>query len=261
MKVAYGSISVNFTEDVDGGGRKYESEFALVIRKLFGGVDSLCEFGAGPGFIGFSALARGLCKRLCLIDINPMAIELCKKTVIENGLVDKVRVFHSNVLSNVPKSEKWDLVVWDPPFHKSPLMDGNDIRWVDDNWKVRREFYATIHEHLNPGSSIIFMESTKTGSPSLWRRMIANSPNLELVKCFRVRSSTFTNFPRPGDLWGAGKRFISVLERLRPGQLGEFVHQTPFLFWPFSMFQSYFYVWSRLTRYQEGTSLDARRHL
>jgi 16S rRNA G966 N2-methylase RsmD len=256
-KVSYGPISVNFLTALDGGGRNFESDFALVVKNLFGRVDSLCEFGAGPGFIGFSALAKGLCRRLCLIDINPLAIELCRKTVIENGLVDTVKVYHSDGLSNVPKSEKWDLVVSNPPWHKSHLMHGSLNNWgVDDNWNVRRKFYATIHEYLKPGSSIVFLESRRTSSPFLWHKMLANSPNLEFVKCFRVRSFTFA-FPRLEDLKFAGRASISELRRLRLGQLGEYAREVPLLFLPFSRFQSGYFVWSRLK--QQGPKVGAPR--
>ena len=81
------------------------------VKKLIGKVSRICEFGSGPGFIGFSLLSNGLCDSLCLIDINPEAVKLCKKTIQENKLESKVSIYLSDGLSNIPSSEKWDLVV------------------------------------------------------------------------------------------------------------------------------------------------------
>ena len=37
-------------------------------------------------FIGFSLLAHGICDKLTVADVNPEAVECCKKTVKENKL-------------------------------------------------------------------------------------------------------------------------------------------------------------------------------
>jgi 16S rRNA G1207 methylase RsmC len=73
------------------------------------------EWCAGPGFIGFSMLGHGLCSSLCLADINPEAVRACQRTVSENGLSDRVSVYCSDNLLNIPATERWDLVVSNPP--------------------------------------------------------------------------------------------------------------------------------------------------
>ncbi len=77
----YNNIIVYWIPGLDGGGRTYGQQFVPVVESLFGKVDRIHEFCAGPGFIGFSLLAAGLCDSLCLSDINPLAVELLKATV------------------------------------------------------------------------------------------------------------------------------------------------------------------------------------
>jgi 16S rRNA G1207 methylase RsmC len=60
-------------------------------------------------------MANGFCKTLCLADINPEAVEACRRTVADNRLEARVSVYASNNLRDIPDGEKWDLVVSNPP--------------------------------------------------------------------------------------------------------------------------------------------------
>ena len=114
----YNGLKVAYLPKLDGGGSETYKEFIVIVKKTIGKVDRICEFCAGPSFIGFSLLAEGLCNSLCLVDINPEAIKAIQETIKLNNLQDKVTVYQSDGLSNVPKTEKWDLVVSNPPhFH------------------------------------------------------------------------------------------------------------------------------------------------
>jgi tRNA1(Val) A37 N6-methylase TrmN6 len=68
------------------------------------------EWCAGPGFIGFALLGYGFCDTLCLADVKA-----CRLTVTQNGLAERVTVYHSDNLDGIPPSERWDLVVGNPP--------------------------------------------------------------------------------------------------------------------------------------------------
>jgi methylase of polypeptide subunit release factors len=73
------------------------------------------EWCSGPGFIGFSTLGNGLCETLCLSDVNPAAAASCQHTIDVNKLADRVSVYQSDNLKNIPISEEWNLVVSNPP--------------------------------------------------------------------------------------------------------------------------------------------------
>jgi hypothetical protein len=79
------------------------------------------EWCSGPGFIGFSMLAHGLCETLCLADINDEAVEACQKTIRDNRLEARVAVYESDNLTNIPREEQWDLVVGNPPFYRTNM--------------------------------------------------------------------------------------------------------------------------------------------
>ncbi len=94
--------------------------FRHVLSKKIGKVDHVFEYCAGPGFIGFCLLANNLCDRLTLADINPAAVEYVKHTIKKNRLEDRVTVYTTDSLRDIPLDEQWDVVVSNPP-------------WVPDN--------------------------------------------------------------------------------------------------------------------------------
>lgn len=165
----------------------FGQDLVPVVKKLFGKVKRICEFGAGPGFIGFSLLANDLCESLCLIEVNPDAIEACIQTVKENDLASKTSVYRSWGLRQVPRNERWDLVVSNPPhFRGSPQEYAMDLINIDPHWGIHKEFYKEVPNFLPVGGSVLFLENLKGSTPRLWRQMIEAS-YLEFVKCFRYR--------------------------------------------------------------------------
>src|SRR5579862_3880812 len=70
-RVKYRDIVVSYLPELDGGGHTFGQQYLDVVRSKVGPVGHAFEYCAGPGFIGFSLLAHGLCDRLTLADVNP----------------------------------------------------------------------------------------------------------------------------------------------------------------------------------------------
>jgi methylase of polypeptide subunit release factors len=156
----YNKLKVAYLPELDGGGSETYKEFIVIVKKTIGKVDRICEFCAGPSFIGFSLLAEGLCNSLCLVDINPEAIKAIQETIKLNNLQDKVTVYQSDGLSNVPDTEKWDLVVSNPPhFHaKTQEEYKQNIILKDFKWSIHKNFFEDVSNFLKPHSTIIMQE-------------------------------------------------------------------------------------------------------
>ena len=153
----YHGLEVAWSPHLDGGGRGYGQNYISVVKSLLGKVNRIYEFCAGPGFIGFSLLAEGLCDSLCLSDINPEAIAALNETVRRNGLQDKVSVYLSDGLDDIPSTEKWDLVVSNPPHFQADTQ--KDILRHDPNWDIHKKFFLNIHRFLKPHGNILLQES------------------------------------------------------------------------------------------------------
>lgn len=128
------------------------------------------EWCAGPGFIGFSLLANGLAETLCLADINIEAVEACRRTIAENGLAGRVSVYRSDNLRNIPDSERWDLVVSNPPHFVDDWI--GDLRTYDDGWHIHRDFFTSVGVFLKSGGVIVLQENNRGSTGEIFRPMI-----------------------------------------------------------------------------------------
>jgi methylase of polypeptide subunit release factors len=171
---SYGDIRVHFKKHLDGGGRTFGQDLVTFLE-LHGMPQQqrVFEWCAGPGFIGFSLLARGLAKTLCLADVNPEAVEACRLTIADSGLTDRVSVYQSDGLKDIAAAERWDLVVSNPPHFVDDWI--GDLRSYDDGWHLHREFFAGIARFLKPNGVIVLQENNRGSTAETFRSMIEQS--------------------------------------------------------------------------------------
>jgi hypothetical protein len=73
-------------------------------------------------------------------------------------------------LLNIPPSEKWDLVVGNPPFY--PETHATDICSHDKDWHIHRGFFANVGRFLKPGGVILLQEANESSTAETFRDMI-----------------------------------------------------------------------------------------
>lgn len=178
-RVTLGGITIDYKAELDGGGIEFGQEFIpFLLSRGMPKQRRVFEWCSGPAFIGFSLLGHGLCETLCLADINPAAVASCRNTVRQNHLESCVAVYQSNNLRSIPEGESWSLVVSNPP-HFIDQYEG-DIRAHDPGWNIHREFFSTIHRHLEDDGVIVLQENNRGSTVETFREMI-NSAELEIV--------------------------------------------------------------------------------
>ena len=178
-EAAYAGVRVSYKRHLDGGGSTFGQDFVPLLRRRgMPKVARAFEWCAGPGFIGFSLLAQGLCETLCLADVNPEAVAACQRSVARNRLEAKVAVYLSDNLEDIPAAEQWDLVVSNPPhFIDSGI---GHLRYHDPDWRVHRGFFGTVARHLKPGGVVVLQENNAGSTPDTFTAMIADA-GLRLV--------------------------------------------------------------------------------
>jgi SAM-dependent methyltransferase len=167
----YGDIRVHHKRYLDGGGSAFGQDYIPFLRDR--GMPKqarIFEWCAGPGFIGFSLLGFGLCDTLCLADINPDAVRASRRTVAENGLAERVSVYQSNNLDDIGPSERWYLVVGNPP-HFDWTQTG-EARFGDSGWNIHRRFFQSVGHFLKPGGVILIQENNHGSTVETFRQMI-----------------------------------------------------------------------------------------
>jgi hypothetical protein len=172
-------IRVHYMHHLDGGGSAFGQDYIPYLRNR--GMPPRTrafEWCAGPGFIGFSLLGCGLTETLCLADINPEAIDACRRTVTDNGLDSRVDLYLSDNLASIPGSEQWDLVIGNPPHY--PDEHVGDIRGHDPQWHIHRAFFGQVTAHLKPGGVIVLQENSQGSTAETFREMIVQA-GLEIL--------------------------------------------------------------------------------
>lgn len=171
---SFGGVRVHYMKHLDGGGSGFGQDYIPLLRNW--GLPKqgrVFEWCAGPGFIGFSLLGHGLCETLCLADINPQAVEACRRTIDDNRLSARVAAYHSDNLASIPASEQWDLVVSNPPHFVDHFI--GDLRGHDPDWRIHHDFYATVGKHLKPGGVLVLQENNRGSTTETFRPMIEAS--------------------------------------------------------------------------------------
>jgi methylase of polypeptide subunit release factors len=173
-EAAYSGVRVSYKRHLDGGGSTFGQDFIPVLRaRGMPKVQRTFEWCSGPGFIGFSLLAHGLTETLCLADVNPDAVAACRRTVTRNALANRVAIYHSDNLKDIPASERWDLVVSNPPHFVDTSF--GELRYHDPDWRVHRGFLGAVSRHLNPGGVVVLQENNAGSTPATFMPMIAEA--------------------------------------------------------------------------------------
>jgi methylase of polypeptide subunit release factors len=172
--VRFAGIDISYRSELDGGGTEFGQQFIPFLKSR--GMPKqkrVFEWCSGPGFIGFSMLGHGLCETLCLSDINPAAVSSCQHSVRVNELSDRVSVYQSDNLKNIPHTEIWNLIVSNPP-HFVDQYEG-DIRAHDPDWQIHKNFFGMVSDHLAEEGVIVLQENNRGSTVETFRSMIEQS--------------------------------------------------------------------------------------
>jgi 16S rRNA G966 N2-methylase RsmD len=175
-RLSYDGLVLFDKPELDGGGVLFgQSFFRALVQLGIGHVSAAAEVFAGPGYTGYLLLANGLCDSLTLVDVNPEAVRAAELTRERNRLESRVKVFHSNVLDAVPQTEKWDLVVCNPPHFLAKNSNDTCIKEFDPGWELHRRFYANVRKFLSPGARVVCKENASASVAEIFEPMITAS--------------------------------------------------------------------------------------
>lgn len=91
----------------------------------------ICDMCTGSGCIGITVLALSdfLPKKpdVTLVDISIDALEVAKSNIIQilktKTFMDNIKCIQSNLFANIPENEKFDLILTNPPYIPSAMVD------------------------------------------------------------------------------------------------------------------------------------------
>jgi release factor glutamine methyltransferase len=91
------------------------------------------------------------------VDINPAAVRCAVINTLVNGLDHKIDVRHGDLFEPV-RGERFDLVLFNPPFIRGAPRDPRDGAWRSND--VAERFASGLGVHLKPGGAALVVLST-----------------------------------------------------------------------------------------------------
>ena len=164
------NLTVYFEPGLDGGGSTQRQDFVDAVSKTGKShFNRIFEWCAGPGFIGYTFLDKKMCNHVVFSDIHNRAIHFVNITAEKNNIVDSVTTYVCDEINKIPLTEKWDLVLSNPPHcfdqHTLNQMKNNpDMTNImrilcDVNYVIHKEFFENIIKYLEPGADLFLSET------------------------------------------------------------------------------------------------------
>jgi release factor glutamine methyltransferase len=113
------------------------------------------DMGTGCGVCAI--VAAGFARRVVAVDINPEAVRCAAINSLLNHLEQKVDVRHGDLFAPVA-AERFDLVLFNPPFLRGTPRDDRDRAWRSTD--VAERFAAGLENHLKPGGRALVLLSS-----------------------------------------------------------------------------------------------------
>ena len=120
--------------------------------------DIVLDIGTGSGIQAITAGQTAL--KVIAVDINPEAVRFALRNVIANGLEKKISIVHSDLFSSLHSEDKFDVILFTPPYLKGTPKSDLDHALFDPEKKLARRFFSEAGRHLRPDGYIQMVYSS-----------------------------------------------------------------------------------------------------
>jgi HemK-related putative methylase len=122
---------------------------------------SVLDMGSGSGIAGIAAAQRA--GRVVAVDINPEAVRCTRINALLNRVEDRLVAREGDLFEPVGV-EKFDVVLFNPPYFRGRPTDLHDHAWRSED--VVERFAAGLGGHLKPGGCALVVLSTDGETPA-----------------------------------------------------------------------------------------------
>lgn len=131
-------------EIFDGVYEPAEDSYLLADNLQVGYGDIVLDLGTGCGILGIIAAEKA--KKVVAIDISPIAVKCARHNVKTNNLLDKVDVRLGNLFQPLRSSEKFDLIIFNPPYLPKSSYGDDDL--ISKTWNGGKSGRDVIDKYL-----------------------------------------------------------------------------------------------------------------
>jgi HemK-related putative methylase len=115
----------------------------------------ILDLGTGSGVGAVFAARRGA--RVTAVDINPEAVRCARMNALLNHLENEIEVLQGDLFSPL-SDQRFDLVLFNPPFHRGRPDNGLDHAWRGE--QVFERFAAELGDRLVSGGQALIVLSS-----------------------------------------------------------------------------------------------------
>jgi methylase of polypeptide subunit release factors len=134
------------------------------------------DMGTGSGVGAVFAARRGF--QVIGVDLNPDAVRCARANVLLNGLETRIEIRHGDLFAPVA-GERFDLVLWNPPFFRGEPRSRFDLAWRATD--VMERFAAGLPAALAPGGLALVLLSTDGDAPGMVTALAAAGLDLAVA--------------------------------------------------------------------------------
>jgi HemK-related putative methylase len=134
------------------------------------------DMGTGSGVAAVFAARRGF--KVIGVDLNPEAVRCARANVVLNGLEERIEIRHGDLFEPVA-GERFDLVLWNPPFFRGEPRTTFDLAWRATD--VMERFAAGLPAVLAPGGLALVLLSTDGDAAGMVAALAAQGFRLQVA--------------------------------------------------------------------------------
>ncbi len=172
---------------------------AEVVRKEAKRGESVLDIGTGVGIQAILAAKKGA--KVTATDISKKALKCAAQNIERHKLGNRVEILRSDLFSNI--KNKFDLIIFNPPFRWFHARNTLERATVDRNYQVLNGFIKEAKKHLNNKGRIIMVWSSSADPAYLQ----------QLMRKYRYRSQVLKKQKRD---YGNGYMWENRVYELKP---------------------------------------------
>jgi HemK-related putative methylase len=156
--------------------------------RVVGASSDVLDLGTGSGVCALFAARHA--RRVVATDINPECVRCAAVNALLNRLDGRIDVRHGDLFGPVG-GERFDLVLFNPPFLAGPPRDARDAAWRSSDLPHR--FAAGLAAHLKPrGVALVLLSSFGDACPRFEAELWAAGFQLDVFARRRYINETVT---------------------------------------------------------------------
>ena len=159
-----------------------------IDARLVAADSEVLDMGTGSGVCALFAARHA--RRVVAVDVNPGAVRCATVNALLNHLDTRIEVHQGDLFAPV-SGERFDLVLFNPPFLVGAPKDPRDAAWRSSD--IPQRFSAGLAAHLKPnGAALVLLSSFGDACPRYEAELRAHGFRLDVFARRRYVNETVT---------------------------------------------------------------------